>query len=788
MDTTMMQVVDYEETFNQDLEAFLKRNGLSSRGFDYNVAAIMGPQSSGKSTLLNLLFGTSFRTMDADSGRYQVTQGVWLGNDDQGSIVVMDLEGTDSRERGEDAATFERKSALFALALAEVLIINVWTQDVGRYNAANLSLLKTIMELDMQLFYGGSSKSPTPVAPRMHKTRLLFVLRDHYAVEVGGTPMERLRSVLAADVDKIWNTIAKPEAAVGTSFSNYFDLDFFALPHKVLEPEQFKAAGRRLREKFHNGDLFLKEYSRGVAADGFSSYAESVWETVRANKELDIPTQKEMLAHVRCEQIARDAMVEVDAALAPLRASLLPVNGEKLAPVPDLYEILLSAVDAALQAYDESASRYSRSVAEMKSNDLHSKLGSDCKALYDAQVTAVSDSAIARFRRSVGEISGGDAMWHQWGARSRNALASALDVFDTNCKVGSLDPSVMPPAVNPHPLSFAAISYATARKRLENVLVDELNRATATAASKAREACLKMFQTSFKSPVGTVFDTADDDAWERASEVADTAWKKTTARAADAYGSNGLGLDVQELEITIEDKLKPDCYEIAVTDIKEIIGTASTFLMRMAKRFDDKFRFDDRGVPRHFGPDEDLESLFMEARDEGEKLIDILAEIKLKGTLPRMRASCRDLDRELLNPTVFESHTQLELREKLRRQAGAVFVEAKRAQEAAKITTKIPVWLFALLVILGWNEIMMVLSNPLLLVLTVLIVPVVYFGYMMDAPTMLGPALRTAAGPYVRMARDFIDDYAPQEPEPAGQHVQVPNGNASYVTDISKND
>lgn len=56
----------------------------------------------------------------------QVTQGIWLDFEADTNVAVIDLEGTDSRERGENAVVFERKSALFALAVAEVLIINLW--------------------------------------------------------------------------------------------------------------------------------------------------------------------------------------------------------------------------------------------------------------------------------------------------------------------------------------------------------------------------------------------------------------------------------------------------------------------------------------------------------------------------------------------------------------------------------------------------------------------------------------------------------------------------------------
>ena len=64
----------------------------------------MGPQSSGKSTLLNACFGTSFREMDALKGRSQTTHGVWLARaappageagaaaDAKRPTLVLDLE------------------------------------------------------------------------------------------------------------------------------------------------------------------------------------------------------------------------------------------------------------------------------------------------------------------------------------------------------------------------------------------------------------------------------------------------------------------------------------------------------------------------------------------------------------------------------------------------------------------------------------------------------------------------------------------------------------------------
>jgi len=34
-------------------------------------------------------------------GRTQITKGVWTSHDESGRIMIFDLEGTDSKERGE---------------------------------------------------------------------------------------------------------------------------------------------------------------------------------------------------------------------------------------------------------------------------------------------------------------------------------------------------------------------------------------------------------------------------------------------------------------------------------------------------------------------------------------------------------------------------------------------------------------------------------------------------------------------------------------------------------------
>lgn len=146
-----------------NLSKYLSLEDVTPSGFNYHLISVFGSQSTGKSTLLNHLFGTQFSVM-SELERRQTTKGIWLSKNKKqaaegagsgermaDNILVMDVEGTDGRERGEDQ-DFERKSALFALATSEVLIVNIWEHQVGLYQGANMGLLKTVFEVNLQLF------------------------------------------------------------------------------------------------------------------------------------------------------------------------------------------------------------------------------------------------------------------------------------------------------------------------------------------------------------------------------------------------------------------------------------------------------------------------------------------------------------------------------------------------------------------------------------------------------------------------------------------------------------
>ncbi len=151
-----------------------------------------------------------------------------------------------------------------------------------------MGLLKTVFEVNLGLFgkkaqdgyvvlldcCPSSSECPRRTSGR---TLLLFVIRDH----IGTTPLANLQATLTADLNRIWDSLSKPDELKDRILGDYFDLSFTALPHKILAADQFEAEVRNLRSRFtdktKDNYLFKPAYHKRIPADGVAFYMENIW-------------------------------------------------------------------------------------------------------------------------------------------------------------------------------------------------------------------------------------------------------------------------------------------------------------------------------------------------------------------------------------------------------------------------------------------------------------------------------------------------------------------------------
>jgi nicotinamide riboside kinase len=390
-----MQLIDERGEFDEHAcESFL-HDAANAHEWNkkYAVMSIMGPQSSGKSTLMNHAFGTSFREMDELSGRRQTTKGVWMAiaeqsDDNNNNTIVLDLEGSDGRERGEDDQTFEKQTALFALAASDVLLVNVWCNDIGREHASGKPLLKTILQVNLKLFCS-NNKTATK------KTKLVFVIRDR-----SKTPIELLEKALKEDVEQVWQSIKKPEHFANSDVSEFFDVGYFSLPHYLHENEVFVKECKGLRAALISSTDDESTHESKVPSTALPTSMREIWKAVQENRDLDLPAHAIMVATVRCEEIATmcaDAVEASDAIGMLCERANTPNASECTTLGKEIEAIAKTGFDV----YDAETAFFDKNVRDMKRRELAGKLTTVFKPTLEAHFTNVSKKLLTKVRREL---------------------------------------------------------------------------------------------------------------------------------------------------------------------------------------------------------------------------------------------------------------------------------------------------------------------------------------------------------------------------------------------------
>jgi len=242
------------------------------------------------------------------------------------------------------------------------------------------------------------------------------VIRDH----LGHTPLSNLRNTLLQDLSRIWSSLSKPRGLEDSKIEDYFDFAFVALPHKLLQPERFVSEVEKLGRRFRDGHrdpkrealridddsqgILLPAYHRRIPADGFALYASGVWDQIVNNKDLDLPTQQELLAQFRCDEISREVLVAFDESIIPFENKQADgVRLGKPALLAGLGPAMKNAREAALRDFETEASRYHKGVYTRKREELSGKIDGRLKTLFQGQLSAAHKSGVNTFSEAVSE-------------------------------------------------------------------------------------------------------------------------------------------------------------------------------------------------------------------------------------------------------------------------------------------------------------------------------------------------------------------------------------------------
>ncbi|KAG8980798.1 Dynamin-like GTPase that mediates homotypic ER fusion [Tulasnella sp. JGI-2019a] len=776
--TSTQQIVDGYKNFTTDLAIFLETWGFLDLGFKYDVVSIFGSQSTGKSTLLNALFGTTFGVMDG-AQRQQTTRGIWMSPAKDAPILVMDVEGTDSRERGEDL-DFERRAALFSLASTEVLIINLWENQVGLYQGASMGLLKTIFEINL-LLSGNNTSSP--------RTLLLFIIRDH----VGITPLSDLQTTLVVSLTKMWDSISKPNGRTQSKLGDYFDMSFVGLAHKIFRPDQFQEDVAQLRGRFTDRSredfIFQPAYHKRIPADGFARYMGDVWERVQGNKDLDLPTQRELLAQFRCDEIIVGVLEEFSAQEKPFRK---PIEVGQI--VEGLGEKMRSWKDMALARFDTSASRYHQGVYTLYRERLISQLNNSLSILFLNQIKNLGHQVVGRFKEALvgGVPISGD---YDFGAILVKARKNAQSSFETQAReCTGLGPSSITEKPNddqqPVDPDWTYEEELCQLMHQIDVFADQFKKEQVKKMIDASEGALA---TEISGSVEALLSEAKPDMWDRILQ----AYKESLTTCEVMYLTQSKCFNNTKDETTEWiDVLRKRAW--IVLRSKVIKQTTEAFIVqKLQKCFEKQFRYDENGGPKVWRSNNEIDRAFARARDDTLQLVRFYATIcptdSLRDTMLELSASVSGVGPDFsLDMNVLSETQQKAIESRFRLEADAFHVEAKQSierLEALHVEAKqsihstwarLSVWIYDVMLVLGHNEIIFILFSPLYITLPLAGLAVSYAVFksgprkLLEQVGQLGLPWRAAAVFVTLILIGLATSYAAMKLDPAMLLIQDP--------------
>ncbi|KAG8814598.1 Dynamin-like GTPase that mediates homotypic ER fusion [Serendipita sp. 399] len=292
----------------------------------------------------------------------------------------------------------------------------------------------------------------------------------------------------------------------------------------------------------------------------------------------------------------------------------------------------------------------------------------------------------------------------------------------------------------------------------------------------------RSLRNQLADPVDIALSKPGLDMWDRVL----TAFNDLLGKAEASYLTKATAFNCSpEENDTALTTLRRRAWTALLNKTREHTADAA-LLARLRSSFEEQFRYDENGVPRVWRPDDDIESVFKKARDATLDLVPTYARISPldPNLLPANILSDADMPSDFLSNSndeldftaslvLLSEPKQLDLTSRFRRDADAYYVEAKRSTVSS--VAQIPYWMYGVLVVLGWNEAMIVLFNPLYFAMMLGLLGAAWVIIQLNLVGPLYAVTKTVTGEVQRQItarlREHFSEPIPPLPEKPGNDV-----------------
>ena len=695
---------------SDEVDSYLQRVSFENVGVNYNTIAIIGPQSSGKSTLLNKLFDTKFEVMDSTVRRGQTTKGIWIAADFKSKVLIIDCEGTDSKSRSEeDRGKFEHSSSLFALAMSDILIINMWTSDVGRYTASNYGVLKIVFEMNLKLFEQKTAK------------KIIIFLRDFDSTR---NRKDKIESLILDDIHKIWKEIKIPQKFEGKGPENFFSFEFITLPHLIFKKDDFEKDIINLRKRLEKDDenYFFANLSsiKNVPADGLKQYVNQIWKDILNDKDLNIPSQREMLANYRCTEIKNKILLDHDKEIK----DLIKLSNEQ--NIENIKDICIDIKNKICTEYEKQGSNYDDKVYQNIYKILQEQISQKLHIAFINQTKRLIP-LIQKFMRE--ELQ-----------KSLNNIDDSNDNYMTIAN--NLKKKYLTQLLTKLNNKKAFDSWNVSEKEFSNLFEEIIEEQKKKALNKLKTSTIEKLRTLCEQLFNIELETYSKEK---------NFWKNFNANYLNHFCSKMFPLRVYLKEnFSCENdeinEILGEIQEKIYNDTKKSIGkNMRDFSGKMVEQFKKKFLYEknsnyqeQKNWERYEDLDIDID--FKNLRDEYlpifdqlkyfELIKDILAEIKFDKYQDKMGLEldeCEKIVDKYLKTQKEKNNFEillkqgdiLSLKKKFETGISDILEDVKRRKEGFKIN--MPYWFYGLLIIFGYDDVFRIMCSWYIIPIVILV-------------------------------------------------------------------
>lgn len=161
--------------------------------------------------------------------------------------------------------------------------------------------------------------------------------------------------------------------------------------------EDIKEMRRQLFTHESSPSYFFKDfpYDSNLPIDALPLYMEKVWGTIKTNKDLNLPSQKIMVANLRCSQIKLEALETVQEKLSSLKKKVNSgIDHQFGASGAQILQIALSY-------FDENAKHYAKEVFEEKGKELEANILNEIFHSYEIQLRNVKKLVFSEYSQKL---------------------------------------------------------------------------------------------------------------------------------------------------------------------------------------------------------------------------------------------------------------------------------------------------------------------------------------------------------------------------------------------------